>query len=101
MLGWYEMAAFVAIRSKCCSSAPPLELPSGPDNCEPVANARNAIEKGVRSGADEAAMDSLIGDYTNTIYCLLKVGAARTFGRHPTPRGGEVTTLKKTLARTR
>jgi hypothetical protein len=53
----------------------------------------------VVESAKDDALEGAVSDYSKTVFCLLKSGSARLYGRYPTPRGGEDTTFKKTLAR--
>jgi len=99
MLGWYEMAALAAIRGKCCPNATKLKLPPTPEPCLSVEESLNNIAAAAALGASLDSMENGVADYKKTLFCLLKIGAMRSYGRHPTPSGGERTTLKKTLQR--
>lgn len=100
MLGWYELPAFVSIRARCCAGAEPVVLPASDGTCRSLEEVLRDLGQRVVESADDAALEEAVDAYSKTIFCLMKTGTARLYGRYPTPRGGEDTTFRKTLART-
>ncbi len=99
MLGWYEMAAFAVMRARCCPGAAPLVLPKPLGACAPLDDALNALGAAAARRADQATLDEALGAFTKSVSCVVRSGGANLFGAYPTPRGGEDTTFRKTLAR--
>jgi hypothetical protein len=99
MLGWYEMAAFVAIRGACCDEAPPLKTQPGIDMC-PLDAKLEGLAKAVR-GADDAGMEEAVKEFGGMLRCLVAAGVSRTFGQPGAPDPGAVTVFRKTLERAR
>lgn len=84
-LGWYETAAFTAMRAHCCPDAEALTVSSHYAVCqleEALAYVTNAID-------DEAKMKEALDDYHAAVICLTGKGWAGAFGRGGAPYGGE------------
>lgn len=84
-LGWYETAAFTAMRAHCCPDAEALTVSNHYAVCqleEALAYITNAID-------DEAKMKEALDDYHAAVICLTGKGWAGAFGRGGAPYGGE------------
>ena len=98
MLGFYELAAYGAIHTRCCPDAKPARAPAAPEICKPN------VEEGVLAithavGGTDAALDGAISDFDKAIRCIARANQSDVFGGHPRPSGGEATILKKILGR--
>ena len=94
-LGWYETAAFTAMRAHCCSDAEALTVSSHYAVCqleEALAYVTNAID-------DEAKMKEALDDYHDAVMCLTGKGWASAFGRGGAPYGGEKVHFAKVMER--
>jgi hypothetical protein len=56
-LGWYEMAAFAAVREACCQDLKPLELPPPSAGCDPLTKPLAGLGKAL--GAAQSYDDAL------------------------------------------
>ena len=84
-LGWYETAAFTAMRAHCCPDAEALHVSSYFAVCqleEALAYITNAID-------DDEKMKAALEDYHKAVMCLTGKGWANAFGRGGPPYGGE------------
>ncbi|WP_433930706.1 hypothetical protein AB3662_42065 [Sorangium cellulosum] len=101
VLRWYDMAALAALRARCCHAPPPLELPGTPEGCPPLDAALNDLGAAVASASapDDRAVAKAARQYTRTVQCIVRVGAASHYGRKNNPNGGEARAFKKVLAR--
>ncbi|MEZ4440464.1 MAG: hypothetical protein R3B72_15310 [Polyangiaceae bacterium] len=85
MLGWYEIAAFAAMRAHCCPDAKALSVRDQFASCqleEALAYVTNAID-------DDRAMSEALDHYDKAVRCLTRRGWAPAFGRGGPPYGGE------------
>jgi hypothetical protein len=100
LLGWYEMAAFSVLRSRCCPGAPAIELPEA-RGCMPMAEALGGIGTAAAATTDpgDAALKKAVDAYTNDIHCVVRSGLAARFGRVGNPEGGEDTMFMRFLGR--
>lgn len=101
VMGWYELAAFAALRGRCCPDPRPLELPPSPGSCPSMQDALNGVSKGARAGATEAQQSDALSAFRKSLSCTIKSGKAKPFGAYPRPAGGEDTAFLKTYQRTR
>jgi hypothetical protein len=109
VLGWYELAAFAVIRSRCCDAPEPLALPPEVANC-PSFDAsiatfaalapRNGTAIGPQPPAEVATqIDAAMAEYDKSLRCIIRAGASRNYGSYIRPQGGEDTAFRKTLLR--
>ena len=101
VMGWYELAAYAAVRGRCCPDATPLELPPSPGTCTSMQEALNAVAKAARPGAKESEQQDSLNAFRKSLSCMLKSGKSKPFGSYPKPAGGEDTAFMKTVERTR
>jgi hypothetical protein len=101
VMGWYELAAFAALRGRCCPDLAPLELPPSPGTCPSLKDALDGIAKSARPGATDGAQKDAVAAFKKSLSCTIKSGKAKPFGAYPRPQGGEDTAFSKTLERTR
>ena len=101
VMGWYELAAFAAVRGRCCPDPTPLELPPSPGTCNSMQDALNAVAKAARPGAKEPEQQDSLNAFRKSLSCMLKSGKSKPFGSYPKPAGGEDTAFMKTVERTR
>jgi serine/threonine-protein kinase len=84
-LGWYETAAFAAMRAHCCAEAAALTTPPVFAKCkmdEALAYIANALD-------DAKAMREALDAYGRAATCIAGLGGADAFGRWGAPYGGE------------
>ena len=94
-LGWYETAAFAAMRAHCCPDAAALGSPSRFEVCrmeESLAYIANAID-------DEKAMAEALGDYQRAATCIARKGGGGAYGRRSLPGRAEQVYVQKILGR--
>ncbi|HHH30845.1 MAG TPA: hypothetical protein ENK57_21215 [Polyangiaceae bacterium] len=94
-LGWYETAAFAAMRAHCCPDAEALTVSDHFGVCqleEALAYITNAID-------DEAEMKEALDDYHDAVMCLTGKGWANAFGRGGPPYGGEKVYFERVMDR--
>lgn len=101
LLGFFELAAFIAIHDRCCPAAPKIKAPQGPASCDSVEEALRDISSSVSSSETGAAkkLDKAIVRLDRAARCVIRAHRGDAFGNHPSPTGGEGTALKKVLAR--
>jgi hypothetical protein len=95
MLGWYETAAFAAMRAHCCPDAKALTVTSTFAECrleEALAYVANAID-------DPDKMKDATKKYQAAVMCLTGRGWANAFGRGGPPYGGEMVHFDKVMKR--
>ncbi|MEQ9321028.1 MAG: hypothetical protein RIF41_17830 [Polyangiaceae bacterium] len=97
MMGWYGMAAFTVLRARCCESPTALATPTSHKQCL-LDERLGALGEAVVERRELDAQQAL-NDYGKSIYCLVNSGASHFFDQSHAPRGGELTTFGKTLAR--
>jgi hypothetical protein len=99
LLGWYAMAAFTVVRTRCCPSASPLQLPEV-HGCPSMADALAGIATAAGATADPAdeALRKSVDAYTDAVHCVVRSGNAFRFGRVGYPQGGEDTTFMHFLS---
>jgi hypothetical protein len=93
-LGWYEMASFTIARTLCCPDAEPLDTPGSTDDCT-LDKSLQQLADAVVTG-DDAAVDTAVTQYTKTVHCLARAGAARAFGQRGLP-GSRATGVFRTV----
>jgi hypothetical protein len=98
-LGWYNMAAFAVVRTRCCSSPPPLRTKTTLTRCK-FDERLEAVSKAAMAGS-EADAKLAVTEYTEAVHCLARGGTAHLFGQVGYPQGGEITSFNKTMARAR
>jgi eukaryotic-like serine/threonine-protein kinase len=101
LLGWYELAAYAAIRGRCCPDAEPLELPVTPGSCPDLGEALRTISAVARPGAPEASFADASGGFDASLRCVLRSRQTKAFGKHKKLAGGEGTAFQKTFSRAR
>lgn len=95
-MGWYRLAMFAVVRTKCCESPPPLATPTSlPCNLD------NRLERFARDvkARDELAAAAALEQVTKSFQCLGRGGGADFFGQQGLPSGGEQTTFEAVLSR--
>jgi len=93
-LGWYEMAVFAVARQKCCSEPPPLVKLRGLEAC----HLSDVLEKLGKASteANDDVMAKAIDEFQAAIICLIRKGAARSFGQPGRrPKDGAVAVFLK------
>jgi eukaryotic-like serine/threonine-protein kinase len=100
LLGWYDLPAVVALRTRCCPSAKPLHLPEMA-LCTPVAGVLDAITSAAEKAADptDRTLLAAVTAYTNDVYCIVRSGMGFRFGHRDNPEGGQDTTFLRFLGR--
>ena len=93
-LGWYEMAAFAAIRSTCCSELKPLELPEPTKGCDPLTTPLAGIAKAV--GASES-LDEPLARFEKAAKCETDAKRATLFHRTAAPSSNEGAAFKELM----
>ncbi len=101
LLGWYELAAYAAIRGRCCPGAAPLELPVTPGSCPDFGDALRAISAAARPDASAASFAEASAGFDASLRCVLRSRQTKAFGKHKKLAGGEGTAFEKTFARAR
>lgn len=101
VMGWYELAAYAALRGRCCADPRPLELPPSPGTCPSMQDALSGVSASARLGATEDTQKDALAAFRKSLSCTIKSGKAKPFGNYPRPAGGEDTAFLKTLQRTR
>ena len=97
-LGWYQMAVFAVARHKCCSERPPLAEPPGVEACR-LGEVLEQLGK-AGSGANEDVVAKAIDEFQATVICLIKKGAAPSFGQSGSrPKAGAVSVFLKIIDR--
>ncbi len=94
-LGWYETAAFAAMRSRCCPDASALKSPTRFESCrmeESLAYIANAV-------GDEDAMTEALEDYRRAATCVARKGGAGAYGRLSLPGKAEQVYVRRILKR--
>jgi eukaryotic-like serine/threonine-protein kinase len=99
LLGWYELAAYAALRGRCCPGAEPLELPVTPGSCPDFGDALRAISAAARPEAPEASFAEASAAFDASLRCVLRSRQTKAFGKHKKLAGGEGTAFEKTFAR--
>lgn len=84
-LGWYEMAAFAALRAHCCATGDALAY-NFTLAC-PLDEAINELDAAVRT-ADREKVDEALAHYTKEARCLDQFGQSRNMGRDGPPGAG-------------
>jgi eukaryotic-like serine/threonine-protein kinase len=92
-LGWYEMAAFTALRAHCCP--PGEELAYNFTLACPLDEAVNLLDTAVRTG-DAAKVEVAVKRYSKESRCLDQFGQSRNMGRDGPPGAG-IAALKRLL----
>ncbi len=100
LLGWYEMAAFSVIRSRCCASPPKLQVPEV-GTCAPIPEILDGVAAAAKATTDPAdkALRHAVDAFTTAIHCIVRSGVAARYGRVGNPQGGEDTTFMHFLSR--
>jgi len=98
-LGWYGMAVFAIARARCCKDAPPLSTPTVLKDCA-LDESLTRLGAATFETSNDASEKALYA-YRGAVKCIVKNGAAQAFGQQGEPRGGELTTFKKTYERAR
>jgi eukaryotic-like serine/threonine-protein kinase len=101
VLGWYEMAAFAVLRSSCCPSSPPIDIPISIPTCDIETPLRELGTIAASPASDDAKVAAALEAYTTAVRCVARAGGADGFGLKGGPQGGESTTFEKTLKRVR
>jgi hypothetical protein len=101
VLNLYEMAAFAILRSVCCASPPPLDLPVNVPTCDIQSPLKKLAEVASSPSSSDADVSSVLADYTKQAKCLSRAGAASAFGMVNGLQGGELEQFQKTLDRAR
>lgn len=94
-LGWFETAAFAAMRAHCCPDAKALTVSNTFAVCqleEALAYVTNAID-------DDEKMAEALKEYESAIMCLTRRGWANAFGRGGPPYGGEKAHFERIMSR--
>jgi hypothetical protein len=99
-LGWYSMAVFAIARTHCCPDAPPLSTPTSLGHCKLDETLTQLGKAALTPGSDDPAEEAML-DFTRAVNCLVRGGAIELFGQEGYPKGGEVTSFKKTYLRAR
>jgi hypothetical protein len=85
-LGWFEMAAFAAVRAGCCEEAESLALPEPSKGCGKMDEALQSLGRAVVAGQSHEAP---LKAYNEAIECELKANRAPLYRRAGRPQGGE------------
>lgn len=102
ILGYFELAAYAALRGRCCGPAvPPLELPVSPGKCPSLSEALDAVAAASQPGVDDEAQKRAIDRLDRDVRCILRSRQTKPFGNYPRLSGGEGTALSKTMQRGR
>lgn len=101
VLGWYEMAAFAIMRSSCCPSAAPLDIPIAIPTCDIETPLLELATLASSAAAEDAKVTAALDAYTNAVRCVARAGGSDGFGQKGGPQGGESGTFEKTLKRVR
>jgi hypothetical protein len=101
IIGWYDMAALAILRSSCCPSAPPLQVPASAPTCGIETAMKELAALATSATAEEADVTAAVGAYTRAAKCTAQAGAFVAFGQKGGIREGELVTFQKTLARAR
>jgi hypothetical protein len=97
-LGWYEMAVFAVARHECCPDPPPLVQLRGLEACHFKAVLEQLGMAG--SEASEEIVAKAIDEFQGAVICLLRNGAARSFGQSGArPKAGAVAMFLKMVDR--
>lgn len=94
-MGWFENAAFAAMRAHCCPDAEALKAPQRLAQCEmeeALAYIANAID-------DDEEMKVATDKYYAAAKCIARRGGAGAWGRFDAPYGGEVKYFNKVFER--
>jgi hypothetical protein len=101
VLNLYEMAAFAILRSVCCASPPPLDLPVNVPTCDIQTPLKKLAEMASSPSTSDSDVSSALTDYTKQARCLSRAGAASAFGLLNGLSGGELEMFQKTIDRAR
>jgi serine/threonine-protein kinase len=96
-MGWFETAAFAAMRAHCCPDAPALKAPKRQAMCkmeEALAYITNAID-------DEKEMKDALKKFYEGARCVARRGGGPAWGRFDAPYGGEEKYFDKIYQRIR
>lgn len=97
LLGWFEIGAFVVVRTRCCAEPTPLSTPRTLMHCEVDEGLDGLAALTAKSSSD--AVDQAIAAYYKAMGCLFRVGAGSSFGMlRPSPVGSEAA-FRKLLKR--
>lgn len=94
-LGWFETAAYAAMRAHCCPDGKALKAGGSLGRCkmdEALAYVANAID-------DEAKLEQALGAYREAARCIALAGGGYAWGRLDAPYGGEEVYFKRIYAR--
>jgi hypothetical protein len=94
-LGWYEMANYTLIRTRCCEKIEPVQFHF--DLACPIDVAIGEWEKKVKT-EDFDTIDGAVEDYHKAVRCLSQFGQSTNFGRSGPPGAG-VAGLKRVIKR--
>jgi hypothetical protein len=99
-LGWFEMAAFAAMRGRCCPGAAPLVLPVTRP-CPPLDEPLNALAAAAAAGEKPTtpAVLAPVKRLNEAVRCVLRVGATGVYGRTRPPLFDADAALLKVLER--
>jgi hypothetical protein len=100
MLGWYNMAAFAAVRGQCCPQPAPLRAP-GAGNCPDLTQPLNALVDvvGGRRPRDAQRLALIRESYRSAVQCLDRAGFQGYFDQWGALHGGEDATFDQFFAR--
>ncbi len=101
VLGSYELAAYAAMRGRCCAAPRPIELPPSPGSCPSMQDALNRVSAAAHPGVDESEQDGAAKGFREALLCVEKSGRMQYLGDYQRVSGGQDTAFLKTLQRTR
>jgi hypothetical protein len=101
LMEWYQMASFAAVRARCCSVPPPLELPDIPGSCPRMEQRLNELGAVAATATDvkDAKVKAAMEGYKEAIHCLVRTSSTGSFEWHDSFHGGEDTAFLAALKR--
>jgi hypothetical protein len=90
-LGWYGLAGYATLRAACCPDAPPIELPTPGEGCDPMGPILDQLGKQAIVGTD---VDASIAKFHATVSCEVEQRRAAAFWQKRRPGGAEPTLFR-------
>lgn len=97
-MGWYDMPAFVVIRTGCCNDAPALELPEPAKGCDAMAPALTELGRAVTSGQN---FDDTLKHFGDIARCETTARRTALFRKQAGPVPAEETAFRELVKHVR
>jgi hypothetical protein len=97
-LGWYDMPAYVVIRTGCCTDAAAIELPEPGKGCDAMAPALTELGKAVTTGR---TFDEALKHYGDVARCETVAKRTALFRKQAGPLASEETAFRELVKHAR